>query len=78
MRCMQCYIGMMEEDAMREVVFEKKEEKELVYLPERCIGCGTCVMICPKDSLVIGSVGAVARGLISKDFLEVRDGSCIM
>ncbi|MHC1593150.1 MAG: 4Fe-4S binding protein [Methermicoccaceae archaeon] len=63
---------------MREVVFEKKEEQELVYLPEKCIGCGTCVTVCPKDSLVIGSVGAVARGLISKDFLEMREGNCIM
>ncbi len=34
-----------------------------VYLPENCIGCGTCVAACPKGALVIGSVGAVARGL---------------
>ncbi len=45
---------------MKEVVFETKEDKTLVYLPEKCIGCATCTMICPKDDLMIGSVGAVS------------------
>lgn len=63
---------------MREEVFGRKEDQELVYLPEKCIGCGTCVMTCPKEALIIGSVGAVARGLINKDFLDVREDTCIM
>lgn len=57
---------------MREVLLESKEDKTQVYLPETCIGCGTCVQICPKGELVIGSVGPVARGLIDKDFIEKR------
>ncbi len=61
---------------MREVVLDSKEDKSQVYLPEKCIGCGTCVMACPKDSLIIGSVGAVARGLIDKDFIEKKKGEC--
>lgn len=60
------------------VVFKTKEEKQLAYIPEKCIGCGSCVMVCPKSALVIGSVGAVARGLIDKDFLEGVPDLCIL
>ncbi len=61
---------------MKEVVFETKEDKTLVYLPEKCIGCATCTMICPRDELVIGSVGAVARGLINKEFIQKGSKGC--
>lgn len=57
---------------MREVLLESRENRSQVYYPDRCIGCGTCVMACPKGELVIGSVGAVARGLIEKDFIEKK------
>ncbi|HWQ18754.1 MAG TPA: 4Fe-4S dicluster domain-containing protein, partial [Methanotrichaceae archaeon] len=63
---------------MRELVFDSKEDKSQIYLPEKCIGCGTCVAACPKGSLIIGSVGAVARGLIDKDFIEKRKGECTL
>jgi len=63
---------------MREVILDEREERTQVYLPEKCIGCGTCVQICPKGELVIGSVGAVARGLIDKEFIEKRmTGACV-
>jgi 4Fe-4S ferredoxin len=36
-------------------------------------------MTCPKKELVIGSVGAVARGEIDKDFIEKkRSGDCLL
>jgi 4Fe-4S ferredoxin len=63
---------------MNEVVIGEKGEKQLTYIPEKCIGCGTCVMACPKSSLTIGSVGAVARGLIDKDFIENDAEACIV
>lgn len=63
---------------MKEVVLDSKDDRMQVYLPEKCIGCGTCVQVCPKGALVIGSVGAVARGLINKDFIEKRKGECTM
>lgn len=64
---------------MREVLLESREDKQHVYLPERCIGCGSCSLVCPKGELVIGSVGAVARGLIDKDFIEKKkSGACVM
>jgi 4Fe-4S ferredoxin len=39
---------------MKEVVLDSKEDKSQIYLPEKCIGCGTCVAACPKGTLVIG------------------------
>jgi 4Fe-4S ferredoxin len=64
---------------MKEVLLESREDRQQVYLPEKCIGCGTCVQVCPKGELVIGSVGAVARGLIDKDFIEKRkSGECTL
>ncbi|MHC1689067.1 MAG: 4Fe-4S binding protein [Methanothrix sp.] len=63
---------------MKEVLLESKEDKSQFYLPEKCIGCGTCVQVCPKGELIIGSVGAVARGLIDKDFIEKKkSGACV-
>ena len=62
---------------MREVVLDSKEDRTQIYLPEICIGCGSCVQVCPKGELVIGSVGAVARGLINKDFIEKRKKACV-
>ena len=64
---------------MREVLLESRDDKQHVYLPDRCIGCGSCVAVCPKGELVIGSVGAVARGLIDKDFIEKKaSGACVL
>jgi len=63
---------------MREVLLESRDDNQQIYFPEKCIGCGSCVQICPKGDLVIGSVGAVARGLIDKDFIEKRiSNACV-
>jgi len=63
---------------MNELIFQTKDDKQLVYVPEKCIGCGTCILTCAKDALVIGSVGAVARGLVDQDFLESVPDTCIV
>jgi len=63
---------------MNESVFQTKDDKQLVYIPEKCVLCGTCVMICPKDSLVIGDVGAVARGLVDDAFINSTPDTCIV
>jgi len=59
-------------------VFAEKKGKQLIYYPEKCIGCGTCVQACPKGILAIGAVGAVVRGLLDADFLEMTESeACI-
>ena len=35
---------------------------------------GTCVQSCPKGNLSVGAVGAVTRGLLDADFLEMKEG----
>jgi len=60
------------QDDMRLSVFAEKKDKQLVYKPEKCIGCGTCVQACPKGNLSVGAVGAIKRGLLDADFLEVK------
>ena len=60
------------QDDMRLSVFAEKKGKQLIYYPERCIGCGTCVQACPKGNLAIGAVGAVVRGVLDADFLEIK------
>lgn len=63
---------------MKEIVFGTKDDKQLIYMPYKCVGCGTCASACPKKVITIGSVGAVARGLINKNFLENDPSGCIM
>ena len=44
------------QDDMRLSVFAEKKGKQLIYYPERCIGCGTCVLICPTGVLHLDDV----------------------
>ena len=67
------------QDDIRLSVFAEKKDKQLIYKPEKCIGCGTCVQACPKGNLAIGAVGAIARGLLDADFLEMKESEeCIV
>ena len=67
------------QDDIRLSVFSEKKDKQLVYSPEKCIGCGTCVQACPKGNLAVGAVGAIARGLLDADFLEIKESEeCIV
>jgi 4Fe-4S ferredoxin len=67
------------QDEMRLSVFSEKKDKQLVYLPEKCIGCGTCVQACPKGVISVGSVGAIARGFLDADFVEMTEKeNCIV
>jgi 4Fe-4S ferredoxin len=61
------------QDDKRLSVFSEKKDRQLVYKPEKCIGCGTCVQACPKGNLAVGAVGAIVRGLLNADFLEMKE-----
>jgi len=36
---------------------------ELVYLPERCLGCGDCVQACPEHAIALADGKVVSAGL---------------
>ena len=59
-------------------VFSGKKNRQLIYIPEKCIGCGTCVQACSKSGLSIGAVGAVVRKLLDADFLERKGEDCLI
>src|ERR1035437_5764313 len=59
-------------------VFSGKKNRQLIYIPEKCIGCGTCVQACPKSGLSIGAVGAVVRKLLDANFLERKGANCLI
>jgi len=66
------------QDDMRLSVFAEKKDKQLIYFPEKCIGCGTCVQACPKGNLAVGAVGAIARCLLDADFLEIKESEACL
>jgi 4Fe-4S ferredoxin len=59
-------------------VSSEKKTRQLIYMPEKCIGCGTCVQACPKSGLSIGSVGSIARKLFDANFLERKGENCLV
>ena len=59
-------------------VSSEKKTRQLIYIPEKCIGCGTCVQACPKSGLSIGAIGSIVRKLFDADFLERKDGDCLI
>ena len=52
-------------------IIDKKEQKikmklmtletELIHNRELCVGCGTCIIVCPKEAITRGPVGASIR-----------------
>ena len=59
-------------------IFSEKKDKKLLYSPEKCIGCGTCVQACPKGNLAIGAIGAITRGLLDANFLEIKESEACL
>ena len=50
----------------------------LDYNNENCIGCGICVDICPTNSLKLGPVLPIARGLLKMDYVSVNEDTCAL
>ena len=53
------------------------ENRKLSYKDNNCVGCGICVEVCPTDSLKLGPVVPIARGLIEMDYISINSDSCV-
>ena len=62
------------------------ESLELILNKEKCVGCGTCSRVCPKEAISRGPVGASRRFPTTLDIIpEIYDpnkcvfcGTCVM
>jgi len=63
---------------MTSVVRKGKENRELNYINHKCVGCGICTDICPTESLKLGPVLSIARGLEETDFINIQNDSCVL
>lgn len=54
------------------------DKRSLEYLSDKCVGCGICTKICPTESLKLGPVLPIARGLIDMDYLNVTAKNCVL
>ena len=46
------------------------ESLELILNRSKCVGCGTCARVCPKDAISRGPVGASHRFPTTEDIIS--------
>ncbi len=54
------------------------EVRKLKYDDNKCLGCGICANACPTDSLRLGPIVPIARGLIEMDSISINSNSCVL
>ncbi len=54
------------------------EVRKLKYEDNKCLGCGICANVCPTDSLRLGPIVPIARGLIEMDLISINSNSCVL
>lgn len=64
-------------DNMFDIKRDGEEHRNLSYKDKNCVGCGICVDVCPTDSLRLGPIVPIARGLIEMDLISVNSDSCV-
>lgn len=65
-------------DNMFNIEREGEEHRKLSYKDKNCVGCGICVSVCPTDSLRLGPIVPIARGLIEMDLISANADSCVL
>ena len=63
---------------MFNVVRNGVETRSLEHNNDICIGCGICVDTCPNDSLKLGPLVPIARGIIDMDYVSIKQDSCVL
>jgi 4Fe-4S ferredoxin len=55
-----------------------KEDRSLSHENEKCVGCGICSDICPTESIKLGPILPIARGLLQMDYININKDSCVL
>lgn len=55
-----------------------EENRTLTHNNDNCVGCGICVSVCPTESLRLGPIVPIARGLIDMELVSVNQNSCVL
>ncbi|HJJ28777.1 MAG TPA: 4Fe-4S binding protein [Methanocorpusculum sp.] len=53
-----------------------KKTSQLILDASKCVGCGICVEVCPRDAVKIGMVGAANRGATTEAAVFVDPAVC--
>ena len=64
-------------DIMFAIERDGEEHRKLSYSDKTCVGCGICVDTCPSESLRLGPIVPIARGLIEMDLVSINKDSCV-
>ncbi|OWT32712.1 ferredoxin [Methanobrevibacter sp. 87.7] len=54
------------------------ENRELIHNNDKCVGCGICADICPTESLRLGPIVPIARGLLKMDYISCNANNCVL
>lgn len=57
---------------------EGEEYRVLAHNNDNCVACGICVKVCPTESLRLGPVVPIARGLIDMEKVSVKADNCVL
>lgn len=57
---------------------EGEELRVLTHDNDNCVGCGLCVGICPTESLRLGPIVPIARGLIDMEKVSINQNTCVL
>ena len=55
-----------------------KDYVELKYSKDKCIACGICIQVCPKDAILLNPPAASIRGYIPEDPIDLDREKCVM
>ena len=54
------------------------ESRELIHDNDKCVGCGICADVCPTESLRLGPIVPIARGLLKMDYISCNSKNCVL
>ena len=55
-----------------------EQKRSLELKNEKCVGCGICSDICPTESIRLGPVLPIARGLVKMDYINLNKDKCVL